>query len=232
MGRVAFAVPEGTYKVRSDFLGYQFWSPETHMTIDTNIDFTIAHQDAIVTLDSGTPEVSEPLAGIKVYLFTASGSYLGKKLVTDENDQARFHLPRQPYKIRADVLGQQYWSDVFTWTDPTVTIPMADVEIIVTGGGFPVQGQAVYVFSASGSYLGIRQITDSDGKVFFRLPQGEYKFRADYLGSRYWSAMKICVSRSAEFGHDINRWWKLCSIGFKSKCRTPGRCQLLRIQCG
>jgi len=190
MGRAAFAVPEGTYKVRSDFLGYQFWCPETHVTLDTNIDFAIAHQDAVVTLDSGTPEIFEPLAGIKVYLFTPSGSYLGEKLVTDENGQARFHLPRQPYKIRADFLGQQYWSDVFTWTDPTVTIPMADVEIIVTGGGFPVQDQAVYAFSASGSYLGIRQTTDSDGKVFFQLPEGEYKFRLDYQDNRYWSAIE------------------------------------------
>ena len=187
MGRVAFAVPEGTYKVRADFLGYQFWSPETDVTIDTTIDFTIAHQDAIVTLDSGTPEIFEPLAGINVYLFAPSGSYLGEKRVTDENGQARFHLPRQPFKIRADFLGQQYWSDVFTWADPTLTIPMADVEIIVTGGGFPAQDQAVYVFSAFDSYLGIRQTTDSDGKVVLRLPQGEYKFRADYQGSRYWS---------------------------------------------
>jgi hypothetical protein len=194
LGHVAFIVPEGTYKVRSDFLGYQFWSPETHVTIDTNIDFTIAHQDAIVTLDDGTSEISEPLAGIKVYLFTPSGSYLGKNRITDENGQARFHLPRQPYKIRADFLGQQYWSDVFTWTDPTVTIPMADVEIIVTGGGFPVDDQPVYAFSASGSYLGIRQTTDSDGKVFFRLPQGEYKFRADYQGSRYWSGMEAVTA--------------------------------------
>jgi len=186
-GRVTFAVPEGTYKVRSDFLGYQFWSPQTHVVLDTNIDLTIAHQDAIVTLDSGNPEISEPLAGIEVYLFTPSGSSLGKNLVTDEGGQARFHLPRQPYKIRADFLGQQYWSDIFIWTDPIVTIPMADVEVIVTGGGFPAQDQAVYVFSASDSYLGIRQTTDSDGKVFFRLPQGEYQFRADYQGSRYWS---------------------------------------------
>jgi len=64
---------------------------------------------------------------------------------------------------------------------------MADVEITVTGGGFPAQDQAVYVFSASGSYLGIRQTTDSAGRAFFRLPQGEYNFRADYQGSQYWS---------------------------------------------
>ena len=187
MGHVAFDVSEGTYTVRADLLGYQFWSPETHVTIDTNIDFTVAHQDVIVTLDNGTPEVFEPLAGINVYLFKPSGSYLGKNQVTDENGQARFHLPRQPYQIRADFLGQQYWSDLFTWTDPIVTIPMADVEITVTGGGFPAQDQAVYVFSPSGSYLGIRQTTNGDGKVFLRLPQGEYQFRADYQGSRYWS---------------------------------------------
>jgi hypothetical protein len=189
-GRVAFAVPEGTYKVRSDLLGYQFWSPETHVTIDTNIDFTIAHQDVLITLDNGTPAVFEPFAGINVYLFKPSGAYLGKKVVTDENGQARFHLPRQPYKIRADFLGQPYWSDAFTWTDPIVTIPMADAEITVTGGGVPIIDQTVYVFSAAGSYLGIHQTTDGDGTVVFRLPEGEYKFRADFQGNRYWSEVE------------------------------------------
>ncbi len=187
MGRVAFAVPEGIYKVRSDFLGYQFWSPETPVILDTNIDFTIAQRDTVVTLNGETAESFEPLAAINVYLFTPSDSYLGKKTVTDENGQARFRLPRQPYKLRADFLGQQYWSEAFTWTDPTVTIPMADVEIIVTGGGFPAADQPVYVFSASGSYLGIRQTTDGDGKTILRLPQGEYKFCTDYQGNRYWS---------------------------------------------
>ena len=182
-GRVAFNVPEGTYKVRSDLLGHQFWSPETHVALDTNIDFTIAHQDTIVTVDSATPDFSEPLAGINVYLFTPSGSYLGQKRVTDENGQARFHLPRQPYKIRRIFWDNNTGRMFFTWTDPTVTVPMADVEIIVTGGGFPARDHAVYVFSVSGSYLGIRQTTDSDGKVFFRLPEGEYLFRADYLAA-------------------------------------------------
>ena len=194
MGHVAFDVSEGTYTVRADLLGYQFWSPETHVTIDTNIDFTVAHQDAIVTLDNGTPEVFEPLAGINVYLFKPSGAYLGEKRVTDENGQARFHLPRQPYKIRADFLGQQYWSDVFTGTDPTITIPMADAEITVTGGGVPLPTQTVYVFSAAGSYLGLRQITTGDGTVVFQLPEGEYKFRVDFQGNRYWSDVEFLTA--------------------------------------
>ncbi len=194
MGHVAFDVSEGTYTARADLLGYQFWSPETHVTIDTNIDFTVTHQDVIVTLDNGTPEVFEPLAGINVYLFKPSDSYLGEKRVSDENGQARFHLPRQPYKIRADFLGQQYWSDVFTGTDPTITIPMADVEITVTAGGVPLIDQTVYVFSAAGSYLGLRQITNGDGTVVFQLPEGEYKFRADFQGNRYWSDVEFLTT--------------------------------------
>jgi hypothetical protein len=187
MGRAAFDVSEGIYKIRADLLGYQFWSPETHVTMDTHIDFIIAHQDVVITLGNGTPEVFEPFAGLNVYLFKPSGAYLGKKRVTDENGQARFHLPRQPYKTRADFLGQQYWSEVFSWTDPAITIPMGDVDITVTGGGVPLIDQTVYVFSAAGSYLGIRQTTNGDGTVVLRLPEGEYKFRVDFQGNRYWS---------------------------------------------
>jgi hypothetical protein len=187
MGCVSYAVPEGTYQVRNDFLGHQFWSPETEVITDTNIDVAIVHADLTVAVIGEHPENDEPLDGIKIYLFTPSGKYLGKNWLTDENGQVQLHLPQQPYQLRADFLGQLYWSDVFSGTDPTVIIPMADVAITVTAAGLPLQGQTVYGFSGSGSYLGIRQTTDSDGKVLWRLPEGEYKFRADFQGSQYWS---------------------------------------------
>ena len=187
MGCVAFAVPEGTYQVRSDFLGHQFWSPETQVITDTNIEVTILHADLTATIIGRHSEIDEPLGGIKIYLFTPSGSYLGKNWITDADGQARLHLPQQPYKLRADYLGQKYWSDVFDGADPSIAIPMADVAISVTGAGLPLPDQAVYVFSGSGSYLGIHRTTDSDGKVLLQLPEGEYQFRVDFQGSQYWS---------------------------------------------
>jgi hypothetical protein len=187
-GVVGFDVPEGTYKVRADYLGYQFWSGETQITGDTNIVLTIPHQPVEVTVQGVFQGMAEPIEGIKVYLFSSAGSYLGQYQQTNSSGKVTFDLPEKAYKVRADYLGQQFWSEEFMWKDTTVEVPMADAEITVTGAGFPQQGVNVYVFSGAGSYLGINSITDLEGKVTFRLPEGFYKFRVDYQGSQFWSA--------------------------------------------
>ena len=187
-GIVEFSVSEGTYKVRVDYLGYKFWSEETPVIEDTTIEIPIAHYETQITVAGVFQATPDPIEGIKVYLFSPTGSYLGKNQRTDDTGKVLFDLPEKPYKVRADYLGQQFWSDAFTWENVTIGIPMADVEITVTGAGFPQEGVKVYVFSSKGSYLGLYETTDSEGKVTFRLPEGPYKFRADYQGSRFWSA--------------------------------------------
>jgi len=186
-GQVGFDVSQGTYKVRADYLGDQFWSENTLVTTDTNIDLTIAHQDVRITVNEMFQGTPDPLEGINVYLYTPSGSYLSQSRTTDDNGQVSFHLPQKSYKVRADFLGRQYWSDEFTWQDRAVNIPMADAEVTVTGAGLPREGVNVYLFSVSGSYLGLTETTDSGGKVLFRIPEGAYKFRADYQGGQFWS---------------------------------------------
>jgi hypothetical protein len=129
-----------------------------------------------------------------VYLFTPAGSYQGQYQTTDINGQVRFDLPEQSYKVRTDYLGQRFWSEEFTWQDTTVSVPMADAKITVTGSGLPIEGVRVYLFTESGSYSGLYETTDSNGQVLFRIPAGTYKFRADYQGSRYWSIDSIFVA--------------------------------------
>ena len=53
--------------------------------------------------------------------------------------------------------------------------------------GTPLTDIPVYVFSSSGSYLGINARTDAQGDVSFDLADGDYKFRADYFGYQFWS---------------------------------------------
>ena len=53
--------------------------------------------------------------------------------------------------------------------------------------GIPLADIPVYVFSSSGSYLGINAHTDVQGQVSFDLADGDYKFRADYFGYQFWS---------------------------------------------
>ncbi len=186
-GRVGFDVSQGAYKVRADYLGYQFWSENTQVTTDTNIDLTIAHQDLSITVNGTFQGTPDPVEGINVYLFSPSNSYLGQYRTTDDSGQVSFHLPQKSYKVRADYLNGQYWSDEFTWQDMAVNIPMADAEVTVTGAGFPREGVQVYLYSTSGSYLGLSETTDGEGKVSFSIPEGVYKFRADYQGSQFWS---------------------------------------------
>ncbi len=187
-GQVAFDVPAGAYKVRADYLGYQFWSDVTVVVADTALDLAIPHQDVAVTVNSQFDGATEPLANIKVYLFTPQGSYLSRNITTDGFGQAVFHLPDQPYKVRADYLSQQFWSTEFTGQDTAVAIAMAAAEVSVGWGASYLEGVPVYAFTAAGAYLNLNQLTDNSGQVSFRLPAaGSYKFRADYQSSQYWT---------------------------------------------
>jgi hypothetical protein len=192
-GQVTFDVPEGSYKTRADYLGYPFWSDVTFVETDTITDLTLPHQDINITAVGVYQDIGEPLANIKIYLFSSSGDYLNQNQTTDDNGQVVFHLPEKPFKVRVDYLGTQFWSDDFTWQDTVVAIPHGDAEITVFGAGMPREGVKVYLFSA-GSYLGWNQTTDSNGRVMFTLPNQCFKFRADYQGNQYWSDETIITA--------------------------------------
>ena len=103
-GQAVFSLPDRQYKVRVDYLGYQFWSDVFQ---STNSTVTIDHGLArIHTRRSGVD-----LAGARVYLFTGAGSYLGWFEDTDDFGLAEFLLPDLSYKFRADENGDQVWSD-------------------------------------------------------------------------------------------------------------------------
>ncbi len=197
-GLSVFEVSEGTYKIRADYLGYAFWTDSVLVTTDTHIDLTVPHQDVTLTLSGVFQGAPEPVPDVRVYLFKPSGAYQGQYQVSDENGRVRFHLPERAYKVRADYLGMPFWSEDFIWADTALQVPMAEALITVTGGGFPQEGEKVYVFSPAGAYLGLCDTTDAEGRVMFRLAEGVYKFRTDHQGSRFWSEE---VSLTA---HEVN----------------------------
>ena len=193
-GTVGFNVTEADYLLRIDYLGYQFWSEVMHVVTDTTEAIEMAHQPAELTVQGRFQDIITPVAGIKTYLFSAAGAYLSQTLSTDTDGQAEFNLPKKEYKFRADYLGKQYWSQAFTWDDPLITIPLADARVSVSGAGLPKQGVKVYLYSMSGSYLGLNKTTDSNGQVTFRLPEDQYDFRADYQNSNFWVQDRILTA--------------------------------------
>jgi hypothetical protein len=194
-GLVCFTLTEGAYKVRVDYLGYQFWTDLINVTQNTSQTLTIPHQDVNIKVQGqyGTPE---PLSGLNVYLFTPGNTYLGQFQNTDQQGLAHFNLPPKDYKVRIDYLSQQYWSNTFNGQDQTITINQGLAQITVTQNALPLQEIHVYAFTPQGAYLGLTASTDAQGQVAFKLPEGQYKFRADYLGSQYWSTVSTVIAHT------------------------------------
>jgi RHS repeat-associated protein len=127
-----------------------------------------------------------PLGNIRVYLFTPGGSYLSRYADTTAQGEVVFSLPDKSYKVRADYLGSQYWSQVFTWQDQNVNINHGKVDLHVTWIGEDVMNAPAYLFTDTGSYLGKSLKTDGYGHAIFEIPAKPYKFRVDYSGKQYW----------------------------------------------
>jgi len=197
LGQAGYAVPSGSYKIRVDYLGYQFWTNVTGVTPDAGINLEIPHEDVVVTVNGDDDGDTQPRTGLKAYLFTSSGSYLGINATTDANGQVTFNLPAREYKVRADYLSRQFWSDVFIQQNAAITIPECRAEVLVTRLNNPLEGVQTYVFSENGSYLSLNGTSDADGKVAYRLPAGTYNFRGDYLGSQYFSGNTVLVADQA-----------------------------------
>ncbi len=104
-GQVTFGLPDRDYKVRADYLGGRYWS-EVFNATDAAVD--IAHGRAAVHI----AETGSDIYDAPVYLFTETGSYLGRMQRTDSAGMARFLIPAGAYKFRVDCNGTQYWSDV------------------------------------------------------------------------------------------------------------------------
>jgi RHS repeat-associated protein len=97
------------------------------------------------------------------------------------------------YRFRADLNGTQFWSadsnnctlPGCTSADVTVTLPLTVTVQSQAGDLYP--NLKVYAFDGT-VYTGFHGTTDANGKVTLTLPQGNYRFRADYDGVQFWSA--------------------------------------------
>ncbi len=195
-GEAVFTLPQGNYRFRADYTApdagnsVQFWnnSPETcSIPGCTDLDISITNAVTVTVLDTNLLFKE----GLKVYAFNGN-IYTGYHGTTNENGQAIFTLPFGAYRFRADFNDTQFWSgttnhcDIPDCGDVSITVTKPITVTVLNTDDVPQAGLNVYAFDES-AYTGYHLITNASGQVIFTLPQGSYRFRADFNGTQFWS---------------------------------------------
>ncbi len=189
-GEVIFDLTNGSYKFRANYRRQEFWSAVTTVpsagsaTIETGErPFTVRVVDA----------QNNGIENVRVYAFTSDESYTSVYGNTDSSGVVVFDLPNGSYKFRANYRRSEYWSDVVQTPgqdSASIQTQQAGIDVVVTssqsGGLADVR---VFAFNADDRYVGVSGNTDAQGRVTLDLPDGSYKFRANYRSAEYWSAV-------------------------------------------
>jgi len=131
------------------------------------------------------------ISDITVLAFDSTGTQQAYTS-TDDNGLATFSgFTPGRYKFRADYGGQGFWSDTISYPSQTlVTITISGREIyvhVMNARGQILPNVNVHAYTGEGEYTGFSISTNQNGTSIFQLPDGSYKFRADYKGQSYWS---------------------------------------------
>ncbi len=108
------------------------------------------------------------------------------------NREVVFDLSDGGYRFRADMNGTQFWSgedhqcDVPGCSDATVVVTIPVTVTVLDTNAVLKEGLPVYAFDGP-TYTGYSGVSDINGEVELTLPQGAYRFRADYDGTQFWS---------------------------------------------
>ena len=187
---VLTGIGAGFYKLRADYLALYYWSDVINFTQSMVYEFNIGGGIVYMHVYDGS---GTDISGPRAYLFTSTGRYTGYYAYL--NSSGFVSCPRignGTFKWRVDYLSKYYWSPEFTAVNGSV------LQFNIGGGtiyayvednnGSPVGNIRVYLYTDSGRYCGKYAYTNSSGyAVFTGVGSGDFKFRADYSGSQYWS---------------------------------------------
>jgi hypothetical protein len=128
-----------------------------------------------------------PQAGINIQVYSGSGKALNMTGTTGAGGTAVFRLPAGEYRFRADHGEEEYWSGTVylaSHVENPVQIRMdGTIELTVSKDtGEPLSRVPVILLTESGTPLYISGLTNDKGQVFFDIPEGTYRFEAEYLG--------------------------------------------------
>ena len=188
-------IGEGYYRMRISYQSKYYWSPIFFFNETAVVPYDIGGGSVYANVTSG----GLPISGVRVHVFTPSGSYANVYEDTNASGIAEFTtLGGGGFKFRVSYLSRYFWSEVFTTSDGLI------VDVDLGGGtinvhlfnnyGYNISGVRIHLFTESGSYAQKYSDTDANGiATFTGIGEANYKFRASYLSKYYWSTVFLAT---------------------------------------
>jgi protocatechuate 3,4-dioxygenase beta subunit/Flp pilus assembly pilin Flp len=184
------ALPQGRFRVRAYYAGHNYWSGSVDVseqqTAVVNTGERAFFIRAVDAAGAGIPDA-------RVYLFVNNRNrHIGLSGTTDAAGEVVVLLPDGDFVAWVNYRAQEYWSEEFnTPNEQVVTINLGQETFPVTvvdaeNGG--ISGVRVYAFNDEERYTGLTGVTDENGVVTIDLPEGVFRFRANFRRHEYWSS--------------------------------------------
>jgi len=180
-GVATVLAPQGAHRLVVDTGGGTEYTsgPVGHCVVPgcTSASITVPGPVAVtVTETGGAPVVGQPVVWVN-----AAGT-TGGSTTTNASGVATLTPPLEAVRFRVTVLGTQFFSGSSVHCSPgctsaTISVPPPTVVTVVDGAGAPISGRAVTALLGNAT-TGTNQTTNPSGQATFRLPVGNWRFRA------------------------------------------------------
>ena len=187
-GEIYFELETGTYSFMAFYQLKFFTSGAYTVPDDTLAVIQVSPNDfpvKVVTEDgSGIPDIA-------VLAFREDGLYTGTQIATDSFGEANFSMLEGNFKFRAEYQGGEYWSAIYTLPGTSEGVIQTHRQAFPVRvqdlAGNPMEDISVGAYREDETYSGVSGQTGTDGVIQLGLAEGQFKFRAPYMGEIYWS---------------------------------------------
>jgi len=209
-GSVVFESLENSdYQFKIRYLGIDYWSAvQSFSTEQVNFDFSVTPpmtQPVIYASLHGTPLVNK-----QIIMYTGNGAFTAA-IQTDENGTAFFNeYPTGNYKFKLIYFKAEHWTEVLPLSedeaivDFTITPPMTRPVVQLSVNNSPLANKYILMYTSRNAYVEA-VVTDESGEaVFNEVPAGEFKFKAKYQKTNYWTEVQVLPEGDTEVDYNIS----------------------------
>jgi RHS repeat-associated protein len=185
-GVALLSVPPGSYRFLANVSGSEFVSgPANHCVVPgcTSASIAVSAPVSVTVTDTA----GAPIVG-KVVSWVNAGGDTGNGTQTNASGVSSVVPPPEAVRFRVTVDNTQFFSGQSVHcsqpgcTSATITVSEPTVVTVVDGAGAPISGRAVTLLFNDGTTNG-NKTTNTSGQATFRLPFGQWRFRATCSGT-------------------------------------------------